>query len=190
MSVPDPTNLDFPQVLRGAYDETTGRLRVDSNATVVNADIDVSLDATEDNVAIRDGAGHELNVNPDGSINVVSTATDLDIRNLSATTDNIAISDGTDTLIINPDGSINTKSHLTATDDLPLTHSDSGSKKALDVNNINSLLSGIGYDDVQVSYPSTTVESYIFYLAGIQQASIEVTYATLHKRKLTRARRL
>ena len=75
MTAPNPTNLDFPQVLRGSFEETTGRLRVDATATIVNADIDVSLDATEDNVAIRDAAGNELNVNTDGSINVVLSTT-------------------------------------------------------------------------------------------------------------------
>lgn len=71
MSAPNPTNLDFPQVLRGSFEETTGRLRVDSNATIVNADIDVALDASEDSVAIKDANGDELQINPDGSINVV-----------------------------------------------------------------------------------------------------------------------
>ncbi len=75
MSAPDPTNLDFPQVLRGSFDETRGRLRVDADATIVNADIDVSLDASEDSVAIKDADGDELQINPDGSINVVFSAT-------------------------------------------------------------------------------------------------------------------
>lgn len=56
----------------------------------------------------------QLTVNPDGSINVTDNgasftvdATDLDIRDLDAAQDNIAISDGTDTLAVNTDGSIN-----------------------------------------------------------------------------------
>lgn len=57
---------------------------------------------------IHDGTD-VMAVNGDGSINTVSTvsATDLDIRDLSASQDNVAISDGTDTLAINADGSIN-----------------------------------------------------------------------------------
>lgn len=39
---------------------------------------------------------------------ITVTATDLDIRDLSATTDSVSIGDGTDTLAINTDGSINT----------------------------------------------------------------------------------
>lgn len=74
MAAPAPSRLDANQVLQGSYDESTGRLRTDSLATVVNADIDVSLDATEDNVAIADPDGDFLNINPDGSISVVVNA--------------------------------------------------------------------------------------------------------------------
>lgn len=107
MTAPLPSRLDANQVLQGSFDEANGRLRTDSISTIVNADIDVSLDALEDNVAIRDSDGDELEINADGSINVVFAATDFDIRDLNASQDNIAISDGTDTLLINPDGSIN-----------------------------------------------------------------------------------
>jgi hypothetical protein len=71
MATPDPSRLDANQVLQGSYDEDRGRLRVDAESTIVNADIDVALDATEDNVAIADPDGDFLEVNPDGSINVV-----------------------------------------------------------------------------------------------------------------------
>lgn len=59
------------------------------------------LDASND--------ANALKVNADGSIdaNAVITATDLDIRDLDAAQDNVAISDGTDVLAINVDGSIN-----------------------------------------------------------------------------------
>ncbi len=57
-------------------------------------------------IKITDGTD-ELAINADGSINAVVTATDLDIRDLSASQDNVAISDGTDQLEINADGSIN-----------------------------------------------------------------------------------
>lgn len=50
MPTPPPSKLDANQVLQGSFDESTGRLRTDSLSTIVNADIDVSLDATEDNV--------------------------------------------------------------------------------------------------------------------------------------------
>lgn len=73
MTAPLPSRLDANQVLQGSYDEDRGRLRVDSESTIVNADIDVSLDATEDNVAIADPDGDFLEINPDGSINVSLT---------------------------------------------------------------------------------------------------------------------
>lgn len=106
MAAPDPTKLDMPQVLNRVFDEANGLLRTSSQSTIVNADIDVSLDATEDNVAIRDAAGHELDINPDGSINTVVSG-NLEIEIDAADGDNIAISDGIDTLAINADGSIN-----------------------------------------------------------------------------------
>lgn len=85
------------------------------------ADFDSSLPVrTENNgdVAARivDGTitSQALTVNADGSINITDNggsltvdAVDLDIRDLSAAQDNVAISDGTDTLEVNADGSIN-----------------------------------------------------------------------------------
>lgn len=70
MSAPVSSRLDAGQCIQGSFDEATGSLRTTANATVVNADIDVSLDASEDNVAIADSEGHQLDINPDGSINV------------------------------------------------------------------------------------------------------------------------
>lgn len=58
------------------------------------------------------GGKEALDVNVANTVDV--QATDLDIRDLDATQDNVAISDGTDTLAINADGSIN--SVVTATD--------------------------------------------------------------------------
>lgn len=72
MAAPDPSRLDANQVLKGSFDEATGRLRTDSLSTIVNADIDVALDATEDNVAIADPDGDFLVIEDDGSINVNS----------------------------------------------------------------------------------------------------------------------
>lgn len=69
MSAPDPSKLDLQQILQRVFDEQNGKLRTDSTATVVNADIDVALDAREDNVAIKSSTGTELVINPDGSIN-------------------------------------------------------------------------------------------------------------------------
>lgn len=75
MSAPDPTDLDFPQVLRGSFDEVNGRLRVDATATISNVSIAVDLDPSNDGVFIADkDTGNKLVVNADGSINVVLSA--------------------------------------------------------------------------------------------------------------------
>lgn len=93
------TNLDSNQVIKQVYDEADDRLRVDA---VVSATIgDVIIDAEESDIAIKDRVTDNLlKINSDGSIdaNVVVSASGGD---------NIAISDGTDTLQVNPDGSIN-----------------------------------------------------------------------------------
>ena len=58
-------------------------------------------DGTDD--SLIDASGN-LNVVVNGTVTV--SATDLDIRDLSASQDNVAISDGTDTLAVNTNGSI------------------------------------------------------------------------------------
>lgn len=68
-----PSMLDEPQILRGAYDEETQRLRVDSNISIADLTIDVDLDPDEDGVYIGDrDTGIPLKVNANGSINVVT----------------------------------------------------------------------------------------------------------------------
>lgn len=84
MAAPPPSRLDANQVLQGSFDESTGRLRTDSLSTIVNADIDVALDATEDNVAIADPSGNFLAIESDGSINVNSVDGALESTQLQA----------------------------------------------------------------------------------------------------------
>jgi hypothetical protein len=64
------SKLDAGQVLQHSFDEATQRIRVDSEATIVNATIDVSLDPLDDGVYLGDQDGNLLVINPDGSINV------------------------------------------------------------------------------------------------------------------------
>jgi hypothetical protein len=84
------------------------QLCFDPSASVDNQDtVGSFLLNPSDNspIAVNNGG---LNVNLVGSSGAIEvTATDLDIRDLSAAQDNVAISDGTDTLAINADGSIN-----------------------------------------------------------------------------------
>jgi len=79
----------------------------------ISRNLDDNALSNEVYVGISDGT-EQLLVNADGSLNatinnasLVVTATDLDIRDLSASQDNVAISDGTDSLAVNADGSIN-----------------------------------------------------------------------------------
>lgn len=94
MSAPDPSNLDFPQVLRGAFDETNGRLRTDAIATISNVSIAVDMDPSEDGVYIADkNTGNKLVVNADGSINVV-VATGLTGINKNIFNELLAVASG------------------------------------------------------------------------------------------------
>lgn len=68
--------------------------------------VEVDLSHVDDSVKVGDGTDF-LAVNADGSINVVATATDLDIRDLTHASDSVKVGDGTDFLAINGDGSIN-----------------------------------------------------------------------------------
>ena len=110
--MPSPTNpnlsqLDQTQILQRAFDESEDRLRVDASVTATIGDLVIS--AEESDIAIKDRVTDNLlKINADGSIdaNVVVSASGGD---------NIAISDGTDTLAINADGSINVTGPLTDT---------------------------------------------------------------------------
>lgn len=97
----DPANpSDGPSVISYISDSAGDILEINADGS-----LNVSF-ASGAAVEITDGTD-TLAVNADGSINAVVTATDLDIRDLSASQDNVAISDGTDTLSVNADGSIN-----------------------------------------------------------------------------------
>lgn len=104
MSLPPMSKRDSEQVLRYAFDDTTGRLRVDAVATIGPGGINA---ADGDNIAISDGVD-TMAVNPDGSINTAISG-DVQIEISAADGDNIAIAsqDGSNYLEVEPDGSIN-----------------------------------------------------------------------------------
>lgn len=101
----------------------------------------------------------QLKVNPDGSLDVNASVSgsDLDIRDLSASQDNVAISDGTDTLAVNADGSLN--SVVTATDlDIRDLNSATDSVTVVATNlDVRDL--AFATDKVDVSGSSVTVSS-------------------------------
>lgn len=95
MSAPLPSNLDANQCIRGSFDESSGRLRVDAELTstiIPTPGLEVSISAVDDNIAIRNsGNSNELLINNDGSINIngsttVSGTVDININGLDAFT--------------------------------------------------------------------------------------------------------
>lgn len=66
-------------------------------------DLNVSISHINDSVKIGDGTDL-LAINADGSLNATVSATNLDIRDLSAAQDNVKVSDGTDSLEISAAG--------------------------------------------------------------------------------------
>jgi hypothetical protein len=62
-------SLDKQQIFQRAFDPTTDRLRVDSEATVTLGTVEVIIDQTTDSIKIGDGTDL-MAVNADGSINV------------------------------------------------------------------------------------------------------------------------
>lgn len=74
MAAPKPSALDSSQCIQGAYDEANGRLRVEGQATIVNGALEVYIDSSFDNIAIKNPtSGNVLAINSDGSINVSLT---------------------------------------------------------------------------------------------------------------------
>jgi hypothetical protein len=164
-----------------------GSLTVDGTVTVTATDLDIrDLSHTQDSVKIGDGtdflaidasgnigvtdAGGSLTV--DGTVTV--TATDLDIRDIDAAQDNIAISDGTDTMAVNTDGSINVVFPATAkikvwdgTDELAVNADGS----------INSVVTATNLDirDLSHTQDSVKVGDGTDFLAIAADGSIAVT---------------
>lgn len=107
----------YDSTLPALADGQSANLQVDQNGRLlVQADITVVLDHTNDSVQLGDGTNLLTSTTVGADIgldvNIINasvpvSATDLDIRDLSASQDNVAISDGTNTLVVNADGSLN-----------------------------------------------------------------------------------
>lgn len=181
------TKLDADQVIKQAYDEANQRLRVDA-----------SISASIGDVSIVDSDGNELEVNPDGSLNVQLAGGALQIEVSAADGDNIAISDGTNTAVVNPDGSLNTQITGTvnvnatdldirdlvfATDKVDVTGSNVGITGSvtvqatdLDIRNLSSIT-----DSVDVSGSNVTVSATDLDIRNLQfsQDSVDVSGSTV-----------
>lgn len=103
------TALDSDQVIKQVYDETTDRLRVETNATVVAGAMEVLITSDDDSILVvgtedgtKTGTQHVLRVAPTGDLIV-----DQGAPNSVANSWPVKVTDGTDTLAVNPDGSIN-----------------------------------------------------------------------------------
>lgn len=94
--------LNSDNILKKVYDPSTEGLRTTAVASFVGGSVDISISDVTDSIKIGDGSGVFLDINPDGSINA-----NIEIN--AADGDNVAISDGTNSLVINPDGTINIK---------------------------------------------------------------------------------
>ena len=71
MSRPSASKLDSSQVLRHAFDDESGSLRVNTEATVVAGSFEVSVDHQTDSVKIGDGI-NTVDVASDNSLKVSS----------------------------------------------------------------------------------------------------------------------
>jgi hypothetical protein len=69
MSRPPASRLDASQVLRHAFDDESGTLRVNSEATVVVGSVEVALDHQTDSIKIGDGI-RTVDVAEDNSLKV------------------------------------------------------------------------------------------------------------------------
>lgn len=165
-----------------------GGLKVDIvDASGIQFDIDfaqyldgTAISATPDELGVvfmgSDGSNLRfVNVDASGyvSVNVQNTVTvtasDLDIRDLSHTTDSVAIGDGTDTLDVNADGSINvvtTRANevweygsTNLVKDTPTTVKSFSPGSTLKVEGI--VLSGRGYALWNVKFGTTSSEATI-----------------------------
>ena len=55
---------------------------------------------------------------------------------------------------------------------------------------VNGLLAGIQYDDIQATYPTATTELYTYYLGAVSVAAIQITYTNSSKQVFSRAQRV
>lgn len=85
-AIVEATDLDIR-----ALDGATDSVAITGSVTVTATDLDIrNLAPATDKVAIGDGT-HDLDVNADGSINAVVSATGLDIRALASGTDSVTV---------------------------------------------------------------------------------------------------
>lgn len=186
-----PTSKDANLVLRYAFDDATNSIR--TNATF-SGSVTVDLDQADDSVAIGDGTtlytgttvgpDHALDVNvvqsvlPSGAATASAQATGnaslssidtklttVNTRPLDASTDNVAISDNTNTASVTAEGRLNVASIAIFTKP---------------------------YDAITVTYPLATQEVYqsrVGGIAGVVQETVTINYTDSTKNFITNVAR-
>lgn len=110
--------------------------------------------ATGSEIKLTDGTD-DLLVNADGSMNAVVTATDLDIRDLSDSSDSVSIGDGTDSVVVSAAGEMQVRDDDAITELETIAGAVSGTEMQVDV--VASLPAGdnnIGNVDLASSIPA------------------------------------
>lgn len=131
------TGLDADQTIVRSYDETNNRHRVDAQISATIGSVDVVIDsASGDNIAIKDYQGNELDVNPNGSINVIVQDITLDKNN-----DSVTAHQGTTPWISATKQSNGTD--ITPTNPLPVTAFEEAYTNIYSFNAISAVASGI-----------------------------------------------
>lgn len=104
------TELDFQQAIRNVYDEALNRLRVDAVVSIDGTALEVDIQHTNDSIRLGDGTNYLTSTTIGGDVGLdVNIINPLSVEIDAGDGDNIAISDGTNTLSVNTDGSINVK---------------------------------------------------------------------------------
>lgn len=143
-------------------DDAAGATDTGTLALVVRTD-------TPSTLTPADGDYTWLQVDSTGQLWI--TATDLDIRDLDANQDNVAISDGTNTLAVNGDGSINVVSSGSASDSV-YVHGSANLVKGTQTDVVSLapgadeqisavMVSGAGYCEWTVEFGVTSSEAVI-----------------------------
>lgn len=68
--------------------------------------------------------------------------------------------------------------------------SNDKSKVAVTLEGDSGLLEGISYDDIQAEFPTSLITNYKYYLNGVLQTTVEVTFTNAAHDDVLRARRV
>jgi hypothetical protein len=96
------------------------------------------------------------------------------IRNLNSAQDSV-------TAVLSSAGGVSTAANQVT---------GNNSLQSIDTKMQGSMLANVQFDEIQVAYPSSTIERYAYYFSSTLSTTIEVTYADATKRVLTRVRKI